>query len=798
MPFSVLLILVIIPAVIFKRKKRKVETIQDYASTAIELLTTGTPLQLPPHPPPHPPPHLPRQFPRQYPPQLPTHDNTSVISENSSINRNRIGTYETVGNVYDNIGTYETIEHTSSAARPSPRTDAPASKDKTSTKGASCVNNEGQNVDTAAASVSHSREIPKRSPPVHTNGAVDSEGAITTDLVLKKKPQHHGEGHYEQLGNVYDRIGTYETVEHTSSAACPTPRTDAPTQQESALKGITSEGASCVNDEGQNFNMGTTAASVSHSREVHKQSPPVHTSGAVSRNKGSKFTCSEHKKTPHDELRHYERLGNVYDRIGTYETIEHTSSAGHPSPRNDTPTQEDTASKDKTSTKGASCVYNEGQHVGTTAASVSHSKETPKQSPPVHASGAVDSEGAITAMVTDLVLKKKPQHHGEGHYEQLGNVYDRIGTYETVEHTSSAAYPTPRTDAPTQEESALKGITSEGASCVNDKGQNMVTTAASVSHSRETHKQSPPMHTSGAVSRSEGSKCTRSEHTKTPQLHDESRQYERLGNVYDKICTYETIGNVYDKIGTYETIEHTSSAARPSPGTDAPTQEETASKDITSEGASCVNDKGQNMVTTAASVSHSREIPKQSPPMHTSGAVSRSEGSKCTRSEHAKTPQLHDESRQYERLGNVYDKICTYETIGNVYDKIGTYETIEHTSSAARPSPRTDAPTQEETASKDITSEGASCVSDEGQNMGTTAASVSHSQVVPKQSPPVHTSGTVDSGGAKGTDVVPPRHHGESHYEQLGTYETVGDVYDRICTYETIGNVYDNSLVPKP
>ena len=40
-PFSVLLVLVIsvsVPAVMFRRRKEKVETIQDYASTAIEIL----------------------------------------------------------------------------------------------------------------------------------------------------------------------------------------------------------------------------------------------------------------------------------------------------------------------------------------------------------------------------------------------------------------------------------------------------------------------------------------------------------------------------------------------------------------------------------------------------------------------------------------------------------------------------------------------------------------------------------------------------------------------------------------
>ena len=85
-PFSGLLVLAIIvcvPVVIFK-KRRKVETIQDYASTAIELRTRGNPLQLPPQLPPRFPPHLPQQSPRHDPP-VSTHDNTRVIRENSSV-----------------------------------------------------------------------------------------------------------------------------------------------------------------------------------------------------------------------------------------------------------------------------------------------------------------------------------------------------------------------------------------------------------------------------------------------------------------------------------------------------------------------------------------------------------------------------------------------------------------------------------------------------------------------------------------------------------------------------------------
>ena len=114
--------------------------------------------------------------------------------------------------------------------------------------------------------------------------------------------------------------------------------------------------------------------------------------------------------------------------------------------------------------------------------------------------------------------------------------------------------------------------------------------------------------------------------------------------------------------------------------------------------------------------------------------------------------------------------------------KIGTYETITATRSAPHSTPRSDTLTQEETASSDNNSVGASA-NEGGLNMATTAG-VSHFQESSKHSPPVCVSGEVGSSeGAKVTD--------------LATYETVGNVYDRICTYETIGNVYDNSLVPK-
>jgi len=269
-------------------------------------------------------------------------------------------------------------------------------------------------------------------------------------------------------------------------------------------------------------------------------------------------------------------------------------------------------------------------------------------------------------------------------------------------------------------------------------------------------------------------------------LSSESAQCER-------IATYETVGNVYDKLGTCETITPTSSAAHPTPRTDAPTQEETASKNIISKRARFLGEGGQNMAT-AASVSNSQESSKSSPPVCVSESVGSSEGAKVTDSVHKKTPPLHGEGQYeqlgtmyeriatYETIGNVYDRIGTYETVGNVYDKIGTYETITATSSVAHSAPRSETPTQEESASNDNTSEGAS-TNEGGLNVATTAG-VSHFQESSKHSPPVCVSGEVGSSeGAKVTD--------------LATYETVGNVYDRICTYETIGNVYDNSLVPK-
>ena len=64
----------------------------------------------------------------------------------------------------------------------------------------------------ATAGVSHSQESFKLSSPVHASRTLDSGGAKVSGLVHKKTPQLHGEGQYEQLGSVYERIATYETV----------------------------------------------------------------------------------------------------------------------------------------------------------------------------------------------------------------------------------------------------------------------------------------------------------------------------------------------------------------------------------------------------------------------------------------------------------------------------------------------------------------------------------------------------------------------------------------------------------
>ena len=210
-----------------------------------------------------------------------------------------------------------------------------------------------------------------------------------------------------------------------------------------------------------------------------------------------------------------------------------------------------------------------------------------------------------------------------------------------------------------------------------------------------------------------------------------SGQQNMAGTVHERIATYESVGNVYNRIGTCETITPKTSAVHPTPRTDAPSQEDTASKNNISKRASFVNEEGQNMAT-AASVSNYQESSKLSPPVRASESVGISEGTKVTDLVHKKTPQLHGEGRSeqlgsvyeriatYETVGNVYDRIGTYETIGNVYDKIGTYKTITATHST----PRSDIPTQEESASSDNSSEGASA-NEGGLNVATTAG-VSH------------------------------------------------------------------------
>ena len=102
-----------------------------------------------------------------------------------------------------------------------------------------------------------------------------------------------------------------------------------------------------------------------------------------------------------------------------------------------------------------------------------------------------------------------------------------------------------------------------------------------------------------------------------------------VGTGYERIATYESVGNVYNRIGTCETITPKTSAVHPTPRTDAPSQEETASKNNISKRASFVNEEGQNMAT-AASVSNYQESSKLSPPVRASESVGISEGTKVT------------------------------------------------------------------------------------------------------------------------------------------------------------------------
>jgi len=435
--------------------RKKVETIQDYASTAIELLSKGNPLQLPPQPPPHPPPNLPRQYPRQCPPRLPSHDNTIIINEGSSINDGHSQTHPEElehhrGSQSVSINTgkqnnkSETLPISAQPSHPITRADIPSQPSQPTTRTDPPTQPSRNDNDDHLTADWIPTETSRKETSSKDNAYKISEGASSNG------EQNVGTGYeriatYETVGNVCDKIGTYKTITPASPSACPTPRTDAPTQEETASKHKSSKRASFINKEGQKM---ATAATVSNSLESSKSSPPVCTSQSVGSSEGAKVTDSLHKKTPqlHTEG-HYEVLGTVYERIATYETVGN--------------------------------VYD---RIGT--------------------------------------------------YETVGNVYDRIGTYETVIATSSAAHSTPRTNTPTQEESASNDSTSEGVSA-NEGGVNIATTA-DVSHFQESSKGSPPVCVSGVVGSGEGAKVT------------DLAIYETVGNVYDRICTYETIGNVYD------------------------------------------------------------------------------------------------------------------------------------------------------------------------------------------------------------------------------------------------------------
>ena len=133
-------------------------------------------------------------------------------------------------------------------------------------------------------------------------------------------------------------------------------------------------------------------------------------------------------------------------------------------------------------------------------------------------------------------------------------MYDKIGTYETIEATSSATHPTPRTGVPTPEKTSSKDKICKGASKVDEEGKNMATTADGVGQSCESSKKSPPVHTSGVEERSEDAEPTDPVHKTMPKLHEKLEPYEQVTTEYDREGTYETVGNVYDKICTYETV----------------------------------------------------------------------------------------------------------------------------------------------------------------------------------------------------------------------------------------------------
>ena len=258
----------------------------------------------------------------------------------------------------------------------------------------------------------------------------------------------------------------------------------------------------------------------------------------MSSSEGAKGTDSAFERVSqlYYELGHYLQLDTMsqYDRTGTRETTgnKSTSSAANPITKSDAPPRKQTSSKDKTT----KVVDEEGQSMDTATAGIINSQEISKQSAPVQASGEVGSSEAQGAKVTNSVHKRMPQLHNElYHFEQLGTVYDRIGTHETVcnkigNYETVATHPILRADAPMQEETSSKGETSKPASRVDEEGQNTDTTAAGVYRSPEISNRSPAVQTRGEMGGCEDEM--------TPH-------YEQLGNVYDRMGTYETVGNVY-------------------------------------------------------------------------------------------------------------------------------------------------------------------------------------------------------------------------------------------------------------
>ena len=196
--------------------RKKVETIQDYASTAVKLLTKGNPLQLPPQPPPHPPPHLPRQYPQQCPPRLPSHANTIIISESSSINDGHSRTHPEdlerhrgSQSVSINTGKHrnksETLPTSTQPSHPITRTDTPSQPSHLPTR----KNTPSQPSQPSQPSCNGSDHLTADWIPTETSRKETSSKDVCK---ISKGASSYGE--QNMVGTVNEGIATYETINH--------------------------------------------------------------------------------------------------------------------------------------------------------------------------------------------------------------------------------------------------------------------------------------------------------------------------------------------------------------------------------------------------------------------------------------------------------------------------------------------------------------------------------------------------------------------------------------------------------